>query len=125
MNVEVFVTKRFEKEAKKYLKKFKTLKSELKVLFDDLIKNPTKGTSLGNSAYKIRLASKSKGKGKSGGFRVITYLIEKKEIKDENTFITIVTLLSIYDKSETENIVSNEVIQMINLAKKELEINNE
>ena len=119
MAAEIFVTKRFEKEAKKYLKKFKSLKSELEQLINELSENTSKGTSLGNNAYKIRLASKSKGKGKSGGFRVITYVVEN--IENENKeIITIVTLLSIYDKSETENILPNEVHEMINIANKEI-----
>jgi mRNA-degrading endonuclease RelE of RelBE toxin-antitoxin system len=119
MNAEIFITKRFEKEAKKYLKKFKSLKSELEELINELTENPSKGTSLGNSAYKIRLASKSKGKGKSGGFRIITYLVESIENKDKQ-IITLVTLLSIYDKSETEKILTNEINTMINIANKEI-----
>ncbi len=37
------------------------------------VDNPTSGTSLGHNLYKIRLAIASKGKGKSGGARVITF----------------------------------------------------
>ena len=40
---------------------------------EELHTNPTKGTPIGHSCYKIRLAIKSKGKGKSGRARVITY----------------------------------------------------
>jgi mRNA-degrading endonuclease RelE of RelBE toxin-antitoxin system len=119
MNAEIFITKRFEKEVKKYLKKFKSLKSELEELINELTENPSKGIPLGNNAYKIRLASKSKGKGKSGGFRVITYVIENIENETGEIF-TIVTMLSIYDKSETENILQKEVNDMIILAEKEI-----
>ena len=57
--------------------------------------NPTIGTSLGNNVYKIRVAIKSKGTGKSGGARVITYIVtENKEIY----------LLTIYGKAELETI---------------------
>ena len=50
---------------------------------------------MGNNAFKVRLAIKSKGKGKSGGARVITYLItEDKEVY----------LLTIFDKSELDSI---------------------
>jgi hypothetical protein len=60
-----------------------------------LEKFPNTGKPLGNNAYKIRIAIKSKGKGKSGGGRVITYLItEDKEVY----------LLLIYDKSDFETI---------------------
>jgi hypothetical protein len=50
---------------------------------------------LGNSTYKIRVAIKSKGKGKSGGARVITYVISENEE---------IYLLTIYDKSEFDSI---------------------
>ncbi len=60
-----------------------------------LSKNPGLGTPLGNDTYKIRVAIKSKGKGKSGGARVITYVVNpNKEVY----------LLTIYDKSEFDSI---------------------
>lgn len=124
MNVEVLVSDNFRKEVKRYLKKFRSLKEELADLSNSLLRNPKQGTQLTETTYKIRLASKSKGKGKSGGFRVITYLIETSEEKEE--YIT-VTLLSIYDKSEAstlkdENIsllVKEFIAQQINIANEE------
>lgn len=53
-------------------KKYRSLKSELENLGKELSENPTSGTPLGNDVYKVRLAISSKGKGKSGGARVIT-----------------------------------------------------
>lgn len=53
---------------------------------------------------KIRLAIESKGKGKSGGARVITYLY----IKTETVY-----LLSIYDKSEKSDLTLNEIKEML------------
>ncbi len=64
-------------------------------MINSLLENPIKGVDLGQGCFKIRLAIKSKGKGKAGGARVITCI----------TFIQeTVYLLSIYDKSETETI---------------------
>ena len=40
-----------------------------------LSEDPQLGTALGKSCYKIRLAVRSKGGGKSGGLRVITYVV--------------------------------------------------
>ncbi len=95
MNYSVIPIDKFKKEAKRLIKKYPSLKQELKQLNTNLLSNPAIGTSLGNNAYKIRIAIKSKGVGKSGGARVITYLItENKELY----------LLTIYDKSEFENI---------------------
>ena len=61
----------FEKDAKVLIKKYASLKQELFNLGRKLANNPTLGTPLGKDCYKIRLAIKSKGKGKSGGARVV------------------------------------------------------
>jgi len=65
-----------------------------------LKEEPEQGTPLGNNCYKIRLAIASKGKGKSGGSRVITYV---------HVLQTTVYLLTIFDKSEKENIPDKEL----------------
>jgi len=64
-------------------------------LSNELLQNPRLGTSLGSECYKIRMAVSTKGRGKSSGARVITYL----KIRDE-----IIFLMAIYDKSEMANI---------------------
>jgi hypothetical protein len=90
----------FRKEAKKLIKKYPSLKSDLAELGSQLSTNPTAGTALGNNCYKIRLAITSKGKGKSGGARVITHFY----VADNTVF-----LLSIYDKSDQENISDSQI----------------
>ncbi len=65
-----------------------------------LEKKPHIGTLLANNCYKIRLAIKSKGKGKSGGARIITYL----QIIDKEIF-----LLTIYDKSEQKILIKKKL----------------
>ncbi len=85
-------------------KKFPSLKNEYATLIIKLKTNPAFGTSLGNDCYKIRLAVASKNKGKSGGARIITYLI----VEDTTVF-----LLTIYDKSEQDNISDKELKAMI------------
>ncbi len=95
MNFSVIPSDKFKREAKRLIKKFPSLKQELYELSAILEKQPETGTSLGNDTYKIRLAIKSKRKGKSGGARIITYVVtDNKEI----------FLLTIYDKSEFENV---------------------
>lgn len=71
---------------------------------EDLEKNPTTGDPLGHDCYKVRLAIAAKGKGKSGGARVITHVVVKG---------TTVFLMFIYDKSEMDNITDKELLQMI------------
>lgn len=75
----------FEKYYKRYSKKYRSLPDDLLQLEKQLIQNPTLGVSLGDGLFKIRLAVKSKNKGKSGGFRVITYLID---VLENNSDIT-------------------------------------
>ena len=50
-------------------------------------------------SYKYRMAIASKGKGKSGGARVITYNVQQKNADE-----VLVTLMAIYDKSDIENV---------------------
>lgn len=69
-----------------------------------MISNPVQGIFIGRNCYKIRLSIASKGKGKSGGARVITYVHIKGEI---------VYLLTIYDKSETEDISDKELEKIL------------
>jgi mRNA-degrading endonuclease RelE of RelBE toxin-antitoxin system len=115
MKVEVRITKTFNKRAKALLKKYPSLLNELQGLESELVQNPHLGQPLGNDSYKIRLSIQSKGKGKSGGARVITHL--KSEIVGTLEMgpageITIY-LLTIYDKFETATISNKELKELI------------
>ena len=109
MSFSVIPSDKFKKEAKRLAKKYASLKEELAELNDTLANRPETGTALGNDTYKIRFAIKSKGKGKSGGGRIITYVV-----KDNNE----VYLLTIYDKSEFDSVddkTLKNIIQSMNL----------
>ncbi|RDC54802.1 hypothetical protein DU508_20095 [Pedobacter chinensis] len=97
----------FIKKAKIYKKKYLSLMNDLYELEEKLLENPEQGIDLGAGLYKIRLAVKSKGKGKSGGFRIITYLIS------DTPSGTIVNMLTLYDKSEERNIDKKELQKII------------
>jgi len=114
VKVTIKITSNFKKEAKPLLKRYKSLVAELENLEAELNKNPTLGTPLGNNTFKIRIKISSKGKGKSGGARVISYLETElianlEELETE----TIVNLISIYDKSETASISNRELQRLI------------
>lgn len=96
----------FERQAKRLMKKFPSLKKELQTLISELTEKPTQGTSIGNDCYKIRISIGSKGKGKSGGARIITHLVYKNDT---------VYLLSIYDKSDMESLIDKEILELIKL----------
>ncbi|MBX2966446.1 MAG: type II toxin-antitoxin system RelE/ParE family toxin [Cyclobacteriaceae bacterium] len=105
MSFKVKTSDQFEKELKKLAKKYPSLKNEYADLVAQLEENPTLGTPLGNGIFKIRLAIASKGKGKSGGARVITYV----QIDDET-----VLLLSIYNKGSKDSISDKEILELLN-----------
>ncbi len=100
MNYSIVFTPQFYRDIKKMLKKYPSLKKEMIELQEMISSNPTFGTPLGQDCYKIRLAIKSKRKGKSGGARVITNV----KIIGETVY-----LLSIYDKSEKDDYTDDEL----------------
>jgi mRNA-degrading endonuclease RelE of RelBE toxin-antitoxin system len=104
MNYSVEATNYFSRQLKRLAKKYPSLKREMGNLINSLETKPQQGTPLGKECYKIRLAISSKGKGKSGGARVIThvYIIRKT-----------VYLLSVYDKAEQANIPPSVIDELI------------
>lgn len=115
MNYRIIVIDNFKREAKPLIKKYPSLKNELEQLQLQLLENPRMGIMITENLYKIRLAVKSKGRGKSGGMRVITYVwevsVELETDKKEND--TTIFLASIYDKSEEENISDKDIERLI------------
>jgi mRNA-degrading endonuclease RelE of RelBE toxin-antitoxin system len=105
MSFKVEASENFARELKRLAKKYPSLKGDVSELLHSLSVDPMQGTALGRNCFKIRLAIKSKGKGKSGGARVISCVIVVTET---------VMLLSIYDKSEIENISSQDLTALIN-----------
>lgn len=85
----------FKKAFKQLKKKYKSLPEDFKQLFTSLVENPYQGNELYDGMRKVRIAITSKGKGKSGGGRIIIRLT----VTD-----TVLSFLYIYDKSEMENI---------------------
>jgi mRNA-degrading endonuclease RelE of RelBE toxin-antitoxin system len=108
---KVIPTPNFQKKTKRLLKKFPSLFEELTELEKLLVSNPETGIHIAsyknNKIYKIRLASSDKGVGKSGGFRVISYLVTEYE----NEFT--INLITIFDKSEEGSISKSKIVELI------------
>ena len=104
MSYNIVLTQHFKKEAKRLIKKFPSPKNELLTLSESLVDEPKQGTGLIKNCYKIRLAITSKGKGKSGGARIITHV----QVTANSVF-----LLSIFDKSERENLTDADIEVMV------------
>ncbi|NQZ75663.1 MAG: type II toxin-antitoxin system RelE/ParE family toxin [Ekhidna sp.] len=107
MSYKVIPTPDFKKLFKKLAKKYPSLKADLQQLIDTLTEEPNTGTDLGHGIHKIRMAISSKGKGKSGGARVITFLV---------TNDLEVYLVHIYDKSQLENLTKDQIIELLKKA---------
>ena len=105
MKVTISTIDEFDKCVRRLAKKYKSLKSDLRTFQQEIMENPFIGTDLGRGVRKIRMAIASKGKGKSGGARVLTLTVL---VSDDAE----VTLLTIYDKNEIEN-VSDEYIKWL------------
>ena len=93
----------FLKEAKQLSKKFKLLKSDLKQVVDEIETKNDLGVYLGFNLFKKRVKNSSIPTGKSGGFRVIIY----QQLEDK------IVLISIYSKTEKENLSDEELSQII------------
>lgn len=104
MSYNLIITRAFERDVKPLLKKYKSLKNDLAGLLESLENEPAQGKPLGKDCYKIRLSISSKGKGKSGGARVITCV----KIISEKVF-----LLTIYDKSYKEDINDKDLNELL------------
>jgi len=100
MSYKVVTLPPFDKQLKKLVKKYPSLKTEFSELIESLEERPKQGKALGKNCYKIRVAIKSKGKGKRGGGRVITYV---------QVVESIVYILAIYDKSLQDGITDQEI----------------
>jgi len=94
----------FEKSLKRLSKKYPSLKTDYITFLSELEKNPMIGDEIFPNCRKARIAIKSKGKGKSGGGRVVFYF----EVVGDK-----IILLFIYDKSEMENVQTAFIEQIL------------
>ena len=105
MNCKIYTFPSFEREAKRLNKRYKSFKSDLKDLMNELSSSPSLGADLGGGLRKVRMAIKSKGTGKSGGARIITVVLA--DIEDG------LGLLYIYDKSERSTLKGKELTDLL------------
>lgn len=93
MNIRI--SEDFRVAYKRLKKRYRSFETDFELLLTSLLSNPMQGVELEGGARKVRLAIASKGRGKSGGARVI---IRVRILNDE------LQLLYIYDKSDYENV---------------------
>lgn len=106
-NITVSVTDDFAKEAKRLAKKYPSFKQDYKEFLESIKNNPLQGDEITKNIRKIRMAIKAKGKGKSGGARVIIF----------NVFTDVenghVVFLLLYDKEDASTVKVNVVKQLV------------
>ena len=107
MGNKIIYSSLFVRKAKNLKKKHASLAKDLAILEKSLIANPRQGDDLGAGVYKVRLAIESKNKGKSGGYRVITYLVSQTGDSIDINFITL------YDKGEESSINKQRLLKLI------------
>lgn len=108
MNVTIDYLPEFERRAKALAKKYKSFPADYDAFLNELEKNPFSGDPLGHNTYKHRMAIAAKGIGKSGGARVITYNVQQQTDGE-----ILITLMSIYDKSEIDNVSDAYLRQLV------------
>jgi mRNA-degrading endonuclease RelE of RelBE toxin-antitoxin system len=107
MSFEILTTSYFDLEAKRLAKRHRSFIEDLQDFQEELLKNPYQGTELSPGIRKIRLSIDSKGRGKSGRARDITftYFVDEKD--------GVVILLLLYDKADASSIKMNVVRKII------------
>ena len=99
-------------ETSVFTKRLRTLvpEEDYRKLQNELIINPTKGKIIKGSGGLRKFRWSVPGKGKSGGVRVIYYLVSKEEI---------ILMLLIYAKSEKDDLKREQLNKLKSLIEKE------
>ena len=106
MSYKIIPTEYFKQQVRNLQKSYPHIRHDLEELAKILRANPKAGKNLGKRIYKIRLKSSDVSKGKSSGYRVITYVVDKEQkirlltiyIKPKKATITDVELMWIMKK---------------------------
>ena len=103
MSYEIVTTEDFGRQLRRLRKKYSSIPKDYAKFIEELLKNPTMGDKLDKNTRKVRMAIASKGKGRSGGARIITCHILVDIVNTD------IYLLTIYDKGEQESISKKDI----------------
>ena len=103
-NLAIKDTDTFNKAVKNLKKRFRNIEQDWLTFVNSIQTDDDLGICLGDGIYKTRIANSNKQSGKSGGYRLISYL---KLVENE------LYLIYIYDKSDFENLSESKIDQLI------------
>jgi len=104
MKFEIIEKSLYKKSLKKLSKKYKNIYKDVDNFLNNIKSKKDLGVELKPNLFKTRIANSNKNKGKSAGYRLISYLVI---VKNQ------LQLLYIYDKSQIENLTENEIDKLI------------
>ena len=106
--MQFLLPRQFLRDLKKLEKHYPAVRRDIFDALKDFA--PESAIGIGMGVYKVRIASRDQGKGKSGGFRSYLYLKKSRDI---------LVPLCIYSKSERESISEAEMIMLLRNAQRE------
>jgi len=104
MKLQVVEKALYKKSFKKLSKNYKNINADVDNFLNSIKSKDDLGIEIKSNIFKVRIKNSDKNKGKSAGYRLISYLaIVKNQLQ----------LLYIYDKSKIENLTENEIDNLI------------
>jgi mRNA-degrading endonuclease RelE of RelBE toxin-antitoxin system len=104
--IEILVSLDFQGQLRKLAKRYRSIRSDLQPLFDDLENGNCPGDQISGTTYtvfKVRVKNSDIQKGKSAGYRVIY------QLRDQ----VCILLVTLYSKSDETNLAPSEIRDMI------------
>ncbi len=104
--VQVEYTPEFKRNLRHLAKKYRHIKADVQPLLDALGQGQTPGDQVPGvvyEVYKVRIQNSDSGKGKSGGYRILY----------QRTAEGVILLITIYSKTEQEDIATHEIRQIL------------
>lgn len=103
MKYNILTLPEFDKAFKMMLKKYPSIKKDISDFKTGLLNGKNLGVDLGGNIRKVRMQIESKGTGKRGGARIITYTMFL-SVESKN-----IILVTMYEKGKQESIPIKEI----------------
>jgi mRNA-degrading endonuclease RelE of RelBE toxin-antitoxin system len=107
MSYEIVLTDTIKVAVRRLKKRYRHVVDDLEIAVNVLQERPELGKVIvgGHGVRKVRIANRDARRGKSGGYRVLYYLVDKLR--------KLLYLLFIYAKSDREDVDTKEIEQLL------------